>query len=96
MSHNRIGRRQFEMMKKGSYFTAVSRGAFYDMNGLVRALDSERLSASNATVPEPLSHGRRLWKFGEFGKSFDDVIITPTLMGCPRRCAGACWMLSIR
>ena len=35
-SHKMMGARQFEMMKKNSYFVAVSRGGLYDMNGLVR------------------------------------------------------------
>jgi len=38
LSHKMMGPQQFDLMKKGSYFIAVSRGGLYDMNGLVKAL----------------------------------------------------------
>jgi D-2-hydroxyacid dehydrogenase (NADP+) len=75
-SHKMMGSRQFEMMKKNSYFVAVSRGGLYDMNGLVKALDEKRLAGAGVDVtdPEPLPPGHPLWKF-------DNVIITPHVAG---------------
>jgi phosphoglycerate dehydrogenase-like enzyme len=63
-------------MKKGSYFIAVSRGGIYDLNALVKALDSQRLAGAGLDVfdPEPLPPGHPLWKF-------NNVIITPHIAG---------------
>jgi phosphoglycerate dehydrogenase-like enzyme len=76
-----IGPTQFELMKQGSYFIAVSRGGLYDLNALVKALDSKRLAGAGVDVldatperPEPLPKGHPLWKF-------DNVIITPHVAG---------------
>ena len=71
-----MGPRQFELMKKNSYFIAVSRGAIYDMGGLVKALDEQRLAGAGVDVtdPEPLPPDHPLWKF-------DNVIITPHIAG---------------
>jgi D-2-hydroxyacid dehydrogenase (NADP+) len=71
-----MGPQQFESMKKGSYFIAVSRGAIYDLNALVKALDSKRLAGAGVDVtdPEPLPKGHALWKF-------DNVVITPHIAG---------------
>ncbi len=75
-SHKMIGPSQFEAMKKGSYFIAVSRGGTYDLNSLVKALDSQRLAGAGVDVvdPEPLPKGHALWKF-------NNVIITPHIAG---------------
>jgi phosphoglycerate dehydrogenase-like enzyme len=75
-SRHMMGKKQFELMKQGSYFVAVSRGGLYDMNGLVTALDSKRLAGAgvDVTEPEPLPKGHPLWKFG-------NVIITPHVAG---------------
>ncbi|MEX2304291.1 MAG: D-2-hydroxyacid dehydrogenase [Bryobacterales bacterium] len=71
-SEGMMGPGQFKLMKKGSYFIAVSRGKTYSLNGLVEALDSKRLAGAGVDVtdPEPLPKGHALWKF-------DNVIITP-------------------
>ncbi|MGH9718755.1 MAG: D-2-hydroxyacid dehydrogenase [Bryobacteraceae bacterium] len=76
MSHKMMGARQFDLMKQGSYFIAVSRGGIYDMNGLVKALDSKKLAAAGVDVtdPEPLPKGHPLWKF-------ENTIITPHIAG---------------
>jgi phosphoglycerate dehydrogenase-like enzyme len=76
MSHKMLGPSQFELMKKGAYFIAVSRGGTYDLNALVKALDSQRLSGAGVDVmdPEPLPKGHPLWKF-------NNVIITPHIAG---------------
>jgi phosphoglycerate dehydrogenase-like enzyme len=76
MSHKMLGPDQFEVMKKGAYFIAVSRGGTYDLNSLVKALDSRRLTGAGVDVvdPEPLPAGHALWKF-------DNVIITPHIAG---------------
>src|SRR5690242_13751914 len=52
-SHHMMGKKEFELMKQGSYFVAVSRGGLYDMDGLVRALDSKRLAGAGVDVTEP-------------------------------------------
>jgi phosphoglycerate dehydrogenase-like enzyme len=76
LSHKMMGPKQFEAMKQGSYFIAVSRGGLYDLNALVKALDSKRLSGAGVDVtdPEPLPKGHPLWKF-------DNAIITPHIAG---------------
>jgi phosphoglycerate dehydrogenase-like enzyme len=76
MSHKMLGPDQFEVMKRGAYFIAVSRGGTYDLNSLVKALDSRRLTGAGVDVvdPEPLPAGHALWKF-------DNVIITPHIAG---------------
>jgi len=63
-------------MKPNSYSIAVSRGALYDMNALVRALDSKRIAGAGVDVtdPEPQPKGDPLWKF-------DNVIITAHVAG---------------
>jgi phosphoglycerate dehydrogenase-like enzyme len=76
MSNKMLGPDQFEAMKKGAYFIAVSRGGTYDLNSLVKALDSQRLKGAGVDVvdPEPLPAGHALWKF-------NNVIITPHIAG---------------
>jgi phosphoglycerate dehydrogenase-like enzyme len=71
-----LGPAEFGMMKKGSYFVAVSRGKTYDSNALVKALDEKRLAGAglDVTNPEPLPKGHALWKF-------DNVVITPHIAG---------------
>jgi D-2-hydroxyacid dehydrogenase (NADP+) len=75
-SHKMMGGEQFNLLKQGAYFIAVSRGALYDMDGLVRALDSRRLAGAGVDVtdPEPLPAGHALWKF-------NNTIITPHVAG---------------
>jgi phosphoglycerate dehydrogenase-like enzyme len=76
MSHKMMGAHQFDLMKKNSYFIAVSRGGLYDLNGLVKALDSKQLAGAGVDVtdPEPLPKGHPLWKF-------DNAIVTPHIAG---------------
>ena len=71
-SEGMFGANQFELMKRGSYFIAVSRGKIYNQAALIKALDSNRLAGAglDVTDPEPLPKGNALWKF-------DNVIITP-------------------
>jgi phosphoglycerate dehydrogenase-like enzyme len=75
-SHKMMGTKEFELMKKNSYFIAVSRGGIYEMPGLVKALDSHQLAGAGVDVtdPEPLPKGHALWKF-------DNVIVTPHIAG---------------
>jgi len=76
LSHKMVGPKQFDLMKQGAYFIAVSRGGLYDLNALVKALDSKRLSGAGVDVtdPEPLPKGHPLWKF-------NNAIITPHIAG---------------
>ncbi len=71
-SEKMMGPKQFSLLKRDSYFIAVSRGKIYDMNALVQTLDSKRLAGAGVDVtdPEPLPKGHPLWKF-------DNVVITP-------------------
>jgi phosphoglycerate dehydrogenase-like enzyme len=75
-SHKMMGARQFELMKRNSYFIAVSRGGIYEMGGLVKALDEKKLAGAGVDVtdPEPLPKGHALWKF-------DNVVVTPHIAG---------------
>jgi D-2-hydroxyacid dehydrogenase (NADP+) len=71
-SEGMIGPKQFELMKRGAYFIAVSRGKVYNTDALVKGLDERRLAGAglDVTNPEPLPKGHALWKF-------ENVIITP-------------------
>ncbi len=71
-SEGMFGAKQFELMKRGSYFIALSRGKVYSLDGLVKALDSQRLAGAGVDVtdPEPLPKGHALWQF-------NNAIITP-------------------
>jgi D-2-hydroxyacid dehydrogenase (NADP+) len=82
-SHKMMGAKQFELMKKNSYFIAVSRGGIYEMGGLVKALDERRLAGAGVDVtdPEPLPKGHALWKF-------DNVVVTPHIAGRSDQDAG--------
>ncbi len=75
-SHKMVGPKQFSLLKKGSYFVAVSRGGTYDMPSLVKALDEQRLAGAGVDVtdPEPLPPGHALWKF-------NNAIVTPHIAG---------------
>ncbi len=75
-SHKMMGAHEFELMKKNSYFIAVSRGGIYDMGGLVKALDGKQLAGAGVDVtdPEPLPKQHPLWQF-------ENVIITPHIAG---------------
>jgi phosphoglycerate dehydrogenase-like enzyme len=82
-SHKMMGASQFALMKKNSYFIAVSRGGIYDMGGLVKALDERRLAGAGVDVtdPEPLPKDHPLWKF-------ENAIITPHIAGRSDQDAG--------
>lgn len=71
-SEKMIASKQFEAMKRGSYFIAVSRGRLYDKPALVKALDSKHLAGAglDVTDPEPLPADDSLW-------NFSNVVITP-------------------
>jgi phosphoglycerate dehydrogenase-like enzyme len=75
-SHKMFGARQFSLMKKGAYFIAVSRGRLYDLEPMVRALESNHLAGAGVDVtdPEPLPAGHPLWKC-------PNAIITPHIAG---------------
>jgi phosphoglycerate dehydrogenase-like enzyme len=76
LSHKMVGRREFDLMKKGMYFIAVSRGGIYDLDSLVKGLDEQRIAGAGVDVmdPEPLPKGNALWKF-------PNAIITPHIAG---------------
>jgi D-2-hydroxyacid dehydrogenase (NADP+) len=76
LSHKMVGPKQFELMKKNSYFIAVSRGGVYDLPSLIKALDEKRLAGAGIDVmdPEPLPAGNAMWKF-------PNAIVTPHIAG---------------
>ncbi|MBM3796919.1 MAG: D-2-hydroxyacid dehydrogenase [Acidobacteria bacterium] len=71
-SEHMIASPQFDAMKTGAYFVAVSRGRLYDKGALVKALDSKKIAGAglDVTDPEPLPPGDSLW-------NFENVVITP-------------------
>src|SRR5438445_12940211 len=71
-SRHMMGPRQFDLMKKDSFFVAVSRGGLYDTPALVKALDSKRLAGTrlDVTDPGPLPKGHS-------PGSYPNAIITP-------------------
>jgi phosphoglycerate dehydrogenase-like enzyme len=75
-SRKTIGPQQFSLMKKGAYFVAVGRGATYDLDALVDAMESGHLAGAGVDVtdPEPLPQGHPLW-------TLDNIIITPHIAG---------------
>ena len=75
-SHRMIGRKQFDLMKKNSYFIAVSRGGLYEIDALVKALDLEATGGAGVDVTDPgaVPKGHPLWKFS-------NAIITPHVAG---------------
>ena len=54
--------KQFDLMKKNSYFIAVSRGKLYSSEALLSALESKHLAGAglDVTNPEPLPKGHPL------------------------------------
>jgi D-2-hydroxyacid dehydrogenase (NADP+) len=76
MSHKMVGPAQFDLMKKGAYFIAVSRGSLYDLPSLVKGLDSQKLAGAGVDVtdPEPLPADNPMFKF-------KNAIVTPHIAG---------------
>jgi phosphoglycerate dehydrogenase-like enzyme len=75
-----IGTAQFQKMKRGAWFIAVSRGTVYSMEGLVQALSNRHLAGAGIDVadPEPLPRNHPIWKF-------KNVVITPHVAGASDR-----------
>lgn len=75
-SNKMLGPNQFELMKRGAWFIAVSRGKTYELSALIKALDSGHLKGAGVDVVErePLEPESALW-------GFDNVIITPHIAG---------------
>jgi D-2-hydroxyacid dehydrogenase (NADP+) len=75
-SRHIMGAHQFDLLKKSSFFVAVSRGGLYDTPALVKALDSKKLAGAglDVTDPEPLPQSHPLWKF-------PNVVVTPHVAG---------------
>ena len=72
-----VGTREFGLMKRTSYFICVSRGRLYDMDALVKALETKQIAGAGVDVTdptEPLPPGHPLWKF-------ENVILTPHIAG---------------
>lgn len=75
-SERMMASRQFDAMKRGSYFIAVSRGKLYDKQALVKALDSKKLAGAglDVTEPEPLPPHSQLF-------DLPNVFLTPHIAG---------------
>lgn len=71
-SEHMIGAQQFNLMKRGAFFIAVSRGRLYDKGELIKAIDSQQLAGAglDVTDPEPLPADDPLWQF-------ENIVITP-------------------
>ena len=71
-SEHMIAAKQFDLMKQGAYFVAVSRGRLYDKGALIKAIDSKKLAGAglDVTDPEPLPADDPLWEF-------ENIVITP-------------------
>ncbi len=71
-----LAAREFTMMKRGTYFIAVSRGETYDVEAFLEALKERRLAGAglDVTDPEPLPEGHSLWKLS-------NVLLTPHMAG---------------
>ena len=91
-SHQMIGPSQFEAMKDGAYFIAVSRGGTYDLASLVKALDSKKLSGAGVDVtdPEPLPKGHALWQMENVIIRWRTSSSRPTLPVAPIWIGAAC------
>jgi len=76
LSHKMMGPKQFDLLKKGAYFIAVSRGGLYDLDAVVRGLETKQLAGVGVDVtdPEPLPKGHPLWKCA-------NAVITPHIAG---------------
>ena len=72
MTRKSIGERQFSLMKEGSYFVNVARGAVVDQKALLNAIEQGRIGFAGLDVvdPEPPLPSDRIW-------SYDRVLITP-------------------
>ena len=75
-TNNLIGARQFALMKKGSYFINIARGAIVDQQALVDALKNRHIAGAALDVftVEPLPEDSSLW-------GMQNVIITPHIGG---------------
>lgn len=75
-THHFLGRREFDVMKKGAYLVNVGRGPIIDQNAMIEALKDGRLAGAglDVTDPEPLNAESPLW-------DMDNVILTPHSSG---------------
>ena len=65
-SEGMMGAREFELMKQGSYFIAMSRGKIYDHGALVKALDSRRLAGVGLDATDPGAPAQGSSRSGSF------------------------------
>src|SRR5699024_7089909 len=67
-----IGKKQFKLMKKGSFFINVSRGPIVDEEALIEALNNKEILGAGLDVyeEEPVKKDNRLLKI-------DSVVTTP-------------------
>jgi D-3-phosphoglycerate dehydrogenase / 2-oxoglutarate reductase len=77
---NMFGRKQFDLMKKGSYFINSARGSLLDEDALLEALQSKKIAGAAMDVmkKEPVSPDNPL-------VSMDNVFITPHIAGASRQ-----------
>ncbi|MGY8750053.1 MAG: D-2-hydroxyacid dehydrogenase [Pirellulales bacterium] len=71
-NENRIGKRQFDLLRPGAYVVNVGRGSVIETKSMVDSLSSGRLGGVGIDVvePEPLPESSPLW-------GMDNVIISP-------------------
>ncbi|MDE0935707.1 MAG: D-2-hydroxyacid dehydrogenase [Mariniblastus sp.] len=71
-NENRIGKKQFDLLRPGAYVVNVGRGSVIETKSMVDSLSSGRLGGAGIDVvePEPLPESSPLW-------GMDNVIISP-------------------
>ena len=84
-SEGMMGAHEFELMKQGSYFIAMSRGKIYDHAALVKALDSKRLAGAglDVTDPEPFPNGDPSSERGDHAAHFRRIRQLTGALGLP-------------
>ena len=77
---NMFGKKQFDLMKKGSFFINSARGSLLDEEALLEALRSKKIAGAALDVlkKEPVSPDNPL-------VSMDNVFITPHIAGASRQ-----------
>jgi D-3-phosphoglycerate dehydrogenase / 2-oxoglutarate reductase len=81
-THGLIGRREFERMRRGSWFVNTARGALVDEDALVDALMAGQLAgAAVDVVCEPYGPNQPVSPLVRYAADHDNVIITPHIGG---------------
>ncbi|HEY1343269.1 MAG TPA: NAD(P)-dependent oxidoreductase [Bryobacteraceae bacterium] len=77
-----FGAREFQRMKRGSWFVNTSRGELVDEGALLQALRSERLAGAALDVISGEQRGLEQNALIGFAAAHENLIITPHIGGC--------------